>query len=380
MRTSLRSKKIENYRNIKSDKMDTSLLYNKYYSNQSVLFDNIYENIVIDNVTPINSGERNIIMGVNNNVNITTGTDNIVFGISAGSDIETGNNNITLGNTAGAGTILNRSNAIAIGPAAVQGGGFAGDDFVAIGYEVSNPGSNSVYIGCNAGSDLILESVCIGNDAGAFGGRNSDISLGTKAGYRNQQTRSMAIGFEAGESNQQTKSIAIGFRAGTCNQNSNSIAIGGEAGSLLQGSNSIAIGRICGSNNQGNFAIAMGSTNIASINQGNNAIAIGAFSNAPTGQGVNCISIGNTTLQTIVNPTTDSFFIGPNISTTANTPTGVFAFNTSGTSFSPENSTNPTGGLFIKGAIRALDIASNAASNGILYYNPSTYEVNYNVS
>ena len=388
MRTSLRSKKIQNYNSVKSDTLTDNLLFQKYYSNQSIVLKNENENIIVDTQLRLTNlkeyGTKNIFMGVDTPENRAAAYQNISLGRQAGGS-ENGTNNINIGQVAGSGQsstaeFPRRADSINMN----VGGEFeVGARSINIGKETTGR-ERTINIGPNCSDQASENSIHLGSrvaDRSSLGAAKAgSIGIGVSSCTANQGAGAIGIGAQTASNNQGTNCLAIGFRAGYDRQITTALAIGSYAGEISQKQSSIAIGNNCGRTCQGENCIALGSTNIGSVNQGNSSIAIGSRSNAYQDQGVNSISIGNDTLINVINPTTDSFFIGNSNETSANTPPGVFVFNTDDLSFTPNGSGQTSGGLFINGCIQSEDIAGDTNSNGVMYYNPSSYEIKFNTT
>lgn len=382
MRTSLRSKKIQNYGNIKSDTLSKNELYEKYSSKQSIIFRNSFDNIVINSFRNIEDfGKNTIALAVEKSSPESSTLNSILIGRSSGTGLA-GKNCIGIGLSTFEGTANKElDEAIAIS----EGAGLDGltkTNSINIGTFSGGGGSNSINIGVETGKGSEDYTIHIGYKSGGFKttpSRQGSIGLGTSSANRNQGENAIAIGENSGESNQENNSVAIGSNAGTVNQALESIAIGLKSGSISQGVYSVALGTNSGSNNQGDYSIAIGSTTTGVNNQGNNAIAIGAIDCAVSDQSEYSLCIGNYSLVTNTEDLSYSFFLGNSNSVASGTPSHSFVINTSGSNFTPISG-NAIGGLFINGPIRSDDIESNSSSNGILYFNPSTYEVTYNSS
>tara|TARA_R110002153_G_scaffold222988_1_gene375420 strand:+ start:450 stop:2765 length:2316 start_codon:yes stop_codon:yes gene_type:complete len=143
-------------------------------------------------------------------------------------------------------------------PGTVTATGFTGD-----GSELTNL----------PGFDPAVDSVAIGNGAGAGQGNNS-----------------VAIGHDAGTTSQGASAVAIGYLAGTASQGEASIAMGTQAGKTSQGTNSVALGNASAQTNQGNYAVAVGEQSGLNA-QGEGAVAIG-WQAGYADQGSNSIAIG----------------------------------------------------------------------------------------
>jgi hypothetical protein len=98
----------------------------------------------------------------------------------------------------------------------------------------------AIALGADANADI--NSVSIGNSAGALTPAQNAVAIGNSAGYNTQGGYSVAVGSGAGSQSQGTSGVAIGASAGSTNQGARAVAIGAFAGNNYQGDNSIAIG------------------------------------------------------------------------------------------------------------------------------------------
>ena len=183
------------------------------------------------------------------------------------------------------------TNAVAIGHDAGSSGQIT--EAVAIGYEAgfNAQGQAGIAIGKQAGcGDQANDSIAIGTRAGKVSQQNGGVAIGTNAGYNAQGTSTVAIGTNTGYADQGTKAVAMGYTAGQTTQGDNAVAVGNQAGLNAQGYDSVAIGFEAGSNTQGSRAVAIGFT--AGCNaQGQFTVAIG-LSAGRASQGTFGIGIG----------------------------------------------------------------------------------------
>jgi hypothetical protein len=172
-------------------------------------------------------------------------------------------------------------------------------------------------------------------DAGAISGTMAVANGGTGATTVNGILATLGLA---------NNNVAIGAEAGTPGGvNSNTVAIGGGAGRSGQGQSAIGIGYVAGTENQGANGIAIGS-NTAQANQASQAIALG-YAAGQYNQGANAVAIGS--------------FAGNNAQ-----QANSIAINATGASLNPTNA-----GFYVD------PIRSAAASQAILYYDPTTKEI-----
>jgi hypothetical protein len=98
----------------------------------------------------------------------------------------------------------------------------------------------AIALGADANADI--NSVSIGNSAGALTPAQNAVAVGNGAGYNTQGGYSVAVGSGSGAQSQGTSGVAVGASAGSTNQGARAVAIGAFAGNNYQGDNSIAIG------------------------------------------------------------------------------------------------------------------------------------------
>jgi hypothetical protein len=98
----------------------------------------------------------------------------------------------------------------------------------------------AIALGADANADI--DSVSIGNSAGALTPAQNAVAIGNSAGYNTQGGYSVAVGSGAGGLNQGASGVGVGASAGSTNQGARAVAIGAFAGNNYQGDNSIAIG------------------------------------------------------------------------------------------------------------------------------------------
>ena len=94
-----------------------------------------------------------------------------------------------------------------------------------------NVGTGSVHIGDNAGFNQGLNSVAIGNSAGAINQGSESVAIGNSAGAINQGANSIVIGSQAISQGQ--SSVSIGYQAST--SFSNTIVINASGSPLIVG-------------------------------------------------------------------------------------------------------------------------------------------------
>jgi hypothetical protein len=181
-------------------------------------------------------------------------------------------------------------------------------------------------------ADITISSAV---DAGAISGTMAVANGGTGATTVNGILATLGLA---------NNNVAIGAEAGTPGGvNSNTVAIGGGAGRSGQGQSAIGIGYVAGTENQGANGIAIGS-NTAQANQASQAIALG-YAAGQYNQGANAVAIGS--------------FAGNNAQ-----QANSIAINATGASLNPTNA-----GFYVD------PIRSAAASQAILYYDPTTKEI-----
>ena len=348
----------------------------------SLIFRNSFDNITINSIGNIEDfGKNTISMASRNSSQGSSCLNGIFLGKRAGADCF-GSNCIGIGLEAlrsTPGVRIDEVISISDGSSLF---GNSKSKSINIGSFCGGGGINSINMGYASGISSDDYSIHIGYDSARIEispAKQGSIGLGSFCATSNQGENAITIGTNSGVSNQENNSIAIGFNSGSNTQATESVAIGLKSGSISQGFYSVALGTNSGSNNQGDYSIAIGSTTTGVNNQGNNAIAIGAIDCAVSDQSEYSLCIGNYSLVTNTEDLSYSFFLGNSNSVASGTPSHSFVINTSGSNFTPISG-NVTGGLFINGPIRSEDIESNSASNGILYFNPSTYEVTYNSS
>ena len=119
-------------------------------------------------------------------------------------------------------------------------------------------GNSSLKIGENAGSD-ILQSVCIGKDAGYQNTGNRLTAIGYQAGYSNDDFHCTFIGGRAGYGASGSQITGIGYEALYGNTQSNIVGAGYHAGYNNAGSSSNFYGYNAGMGNTGGGVTFMGS-------------------------------------------------------------------------------------------------------------------------
>ena len=162
-------------------------------------------------------------------------------------------------------------------------------------------------------------------------------SIITKDGfYSNLNSTSIgyhgiAIGSYAGEFNSFNNTgdyaVAIGYRAGA-NQQFNAIALGNNSGNSYQGANSIAIGSNAGVNQDLNcIAIGNKAGYCVSDLQGQNSICLGNNAGAANPNGYSNYTIINSSSNSLNPQTSNAFYVNPIRSTAAGKGVGVLFYN-----------------------------------------------------
>ena len=161
--------------------------------------------------------------------------------------------------------------------------------------------------------------------------------------------------------------IAIGQDA---NAGTQSVVIGGLAGSLTPGQNVVSIGYQAGYNSQGDYSVAVGASS-GSQSQGIGAIALGNSAGS-TNQGINAIAIGANAGYNYQSPY--AIAIGANAGFGGSTPQSTSTIIINATSNEIDGVPNQTNSFYV------APIRNATTDSGVLYYNPTTFEVTYGTS
>ena len=387
-RISLRSRKPIAFDKIKSDNSTDSDIFSKYYSNLTFSLDNDEDKVYISNDDNgfDNNGSSNVTIGIepgalsgNNNILFTTiprpdrnepANNSIIMSLKDSARSNIADNVIAIGG----GVTAEYEDSIMITSTVFSNNavGFTGS--VIVGSNVLSeqplPGKSNVVGICSFGGlDLPSRSVCIG----------TSLALGYWEGLTGDELDNILICTEGGSlSSRFSGAIGLGIDVLTSAKN---YAIGiGTRVAPFAGEDSITIGKDSGGGDDKTNSISIGSSSATFCN-GLYSICIGSNC-ARINAGENCIIIGNDIITNEnVLTTENSILIGHDITIDNSSRKNLCVIKPGNSGiFNPLSNGISTQGLFMKGAIRPLDNATNVASNGVMYYNPETYEVSYNVS
>jgi hypothetical protein len=161
--------------------------------------------------------------------------------------------------------------------------------------------------------------------------------------------------------------IAIGQYA---NAGTQSVVIGGLAGNLTPGQNVVSIGYQAGYNSQGDYSVAVGASS-GSQSQGFGAVAFGNSAGS-TNQGMNAIAIGANAGYNYQSPY--AIAIGANAGFGGSTPQSTSTIIINATSNEIDGVPDQENSFYV------APIRNATTNSGVLFYNPTTFEVTYGTS
>jgi len=201
----------------------------------------------VDNLAGVDDALANTYMGFQSANTISSGTNNSFFGYRTGKGITTGGYNVAIGNEALGVSTNSLSSAIAIGHYAGRQATVSGI-FIGSSTGRFNAGLRNIYIGDNAGGDVIntgANNVFIGTSAGFDNQSGADNTfVGRECGWNNTTGSSnIFYGNRAGGGNTTGSfNTYIGFNNATANQTgSRNVFIGYGTGASETGSDKLYI-------------------------------------------------------------------------------------------------------------------------------------------